>query len=117
MVSQYADLGPGSLEIVALASEELMTVGYCECKYRRVIVEFSTLLSRAWAMANPSRRNCARRTGAGTYCNSCAARIMAWALNPHFRGRRKKLPPGQGTLPRRSGPTAGNTFGQDRLFR
>ena len=68
-------------------------------------------------MANPSCRTCDRSADAGAYCSSCAAGIMASALNPHFRGRRKKLPPGQGTLPRRPRPQAGNTSGQQRLFR
>ena len=48
-------------------------------------------------MANPTCRNCYRAADAVTYCSSCAAGIMASALNPRFRGRRKKLPPGQGT--------------------
>ena len=50
-------------------------------------------------MANVPCRN--RAADAGAYCSSCAAGIMASALNPHFCGRRKKLPPGQGVLPRR----------------
>ena len=65
-------------------------------------------------MANPTCRTCERSADAGAYCSSCVAGIMANALNPHFRGRRKKLPSGQRTLPR--GPTADNTSGQQRLF-
>ena len=68
-------------------------------------------------MANPTCRNCDRSADAGAYCSSCAAGIMASALNPHFRGRHKRLPPGPGTLPRWPGPTAGDTSGQQRLFR
>ena len=68
-------------------------------------------------MANPTCRNCDRGADAGAYCGSCAAGIMASALNPHFRGLRKKLPSEQPTLPQRPGPTAGNTSGQQRLFR
>ena len=52
-------------------------------------------------MSNATCRNCDRAADAGAYCSSCAAGIMASALNPHFRGRRKKLPTGQGVLPRR----------------
>ena len=33
---------------MAIAPKELMTVGHCGWKYRGVIVEFSTLPSRAW---------------------------------------------------------------------
>ena len=43
-------------------------------------------------MANPTCRNRDRSADAGACCGSCAARIMASALNPHFRGWRKKLP-------------------------
>ena len=67
-------------------------------------------------MANPTCRNCDRSADADAYCISCAAGIMANALNPHFRGRCKKLPSEQPTLPRRPGPTVGNTSGQQRLF-
>ena len=61
-------------------------------------------------MANPTCRNCDRSADTGAYCSSCAAGIMASALNPHFRSRRKRLPIKQlkqRTLPRRLGPTAG----------
>ena len=68
-------------------------------------------------MANPTCRYCDRSADAGTYCSSCASGIMASALNPHCRGRRKELPPEQRTLPRRPGSTVGNTSGQQRLFR
>ena len=40
--------------------------------------------SRARAMANPTCRNCDRRADAGPYCSSCAAGIMANALNPFY---------------------------------
>ena len=43
-------------------------------------------------MANATCKNCDRSADAGTYCRSCADRIMARALNPFFRGRQKKLP-------------------------
>ena len=33
-------------------------------------------------MANPTCRNCDRSADAGAYCSSCAAGIMANALNP-----------------------------------
>ena len=68
-------------------------------------------------MANPTCRNCDRSADAGAYCSSCAAGIMASALNPRFCGRRKRIPPGPGTLPPRPGLKAGNTSGQQRLFR
>ena len=67
-------------------------------------------------MATAQCRTCDRVADAGAYCNSCAADIMANALNPHFRRQRKKRPPGQGTLPRRPGPAAVNTSNQQRLF-
>ena len=36
------------------------------------------------------RKACDRAADAGAYCSSCAADIMAKALNPRFGGRRKK---------------------------
>ena len=42
-------------------------------------------------MANAKCRTCDRAADAGAYCSSCAAAIMAKALNPFFGGRRKKL--------------------------
>ena len=51
-------------------------------------------------MANPTCRTCDRSADAGAYCSSCAAGIMATALNPHSRGRSKKLPPRSRALPR-----------------
>ena len=42
-------------------------------------------------MANAKCRSC-DHAAAGAYCSSCAADIMAKALNPFSRGRRKKLP-------------------------
>ena len=68
-------------------------------------------------MANPTCRTCDRSADAGVYRNSCAAGIMASALNTYLSGRRKRLPPGQGALPQRPRPQAGNTSGQQRLFR
>lgn len=44
-------------------------------------------------MANAKCRNCDRRAEAGAYCSSCAADIMAKALNPFFGRKWKKLPP------------------------
>ena len=66
-------------------------------------------------MAKPTCRTCGR--SADAYYSSCAAGIMASALNPHFQGRRKKLAPGQRTLPRQPGSTAADASGQQRLFR
>ncbi len=43
-------------------------------------------------MANAKCRTCDRAVGAGAHCTSCAAGIMAKALNPFFGGRRKKHP-------------------------
>ena len=51
-------------------------------------------------MANPTCRNFDRSADAGVCYSSCAAGIMASARNPHFRGRRKKLPSEQPTPPR-----------------
>ena len=42
-------------------------------------------------MANAKCRSCDHAADAGAYCSSCAAGIMANALNPFFGGRRKKL--------------------------
>ena len=97
-------------------AEQLMTVGHCEWKNRGVIVKPSLFLE-GLVIANPTCRNCDRSADAGAYCSWCAAGIMANALNPHFRGRRKELHPGQGALPRRPGPTVGGTSGQQLLFR
>ena len=41
-------------------------------------------------MANAKCRICRRVADAGFYCGTCAADIMAKALNPVFGGRRKK---------------------------
>ena len=78
-----------------------MTVGHCDAGTAGAIVELSLFLESR-ARANPTCRTCDR--SADTYCSSCATGIMASALNPHFRGRRKKLLPGQGTLPRSTKP-------------
>ena len=43
-------------------------------------------------MANAKCRSCDHVAAAGAYCSSCAAVIMAKALNPFYGGRRKKLP-------------------------
>ena len=43
-------------------------------------------------MANAKCRSCDHAADAGAYCNSCAANIMAKALNPLFGGGRKKFP-------------------------
>ena len=42
-------------------------------------------------MANPTCRNCDRSADAGAYCSTCAAGIMAIALDPHFRGSRMPI--------------------------
>ena len=68
-------------------------------------------------MANPTYRNCNRSADAGAYCSSFAAGIVAKAFNPFYGGRRKKLPPGQRTVPREPGPAVGSTSAQQRLFR
>ena len=68
-------------------------------------------------MANPTFRNCQRSADFGVYCSSCAAKIMARALNLYSRGRRKRLPPAQRILPRLPVPTVSNIPGQQRLFR
>ena len=64
-----------------------MIVGHCEWNHRGVIVESSTLASRAWSW----RTQRAGDADAGLYCSSCAADIMAKALNPGFGGRGKKV--------------------------
>ena len=60
-------------------------------------------------MANAKCRTCERSVDAGAYCSSCAADIMAKALNPFFGGRRKKFP--RLEPPRPSAPSD-----QHRLF-
>ena len=60
-------------------------------------------------MANPKCRFCDHVADAGAHCSSCAADIMAKALNPFYGGRRKKLP-----RPERPRPSASAT--QHRLF-
>lgn len=41
-------------------------------------------------MADGKCRKCHRAADSGAYCNSCAAEIMANALNPQYgRGRKK----------------------------
>ena len=61
-------------------------------------------------MANAKCRIYERAAGAGAYCSTCAADIMAKALNPLFDGRRKKLP--QTKMSKPSSPVP-----QQRLFR
>ena len=68
-------------------------------------------------MANPTCRTWDRSADAGAYCSSCAADIMAKASTPHLPGRRKKIFPGQGTLPPRPEPKASDTSGQQPLVR
>ncbi len=58
-------------------------------------------------MANAKCRSCDH--AAGAYCSSCAADIMAKALNSFFGGWRKKLP--RPEPPRPSAP-----FTQHRLL-
>ena len=70
------------------------------------------------AMANPTCRTCDRSADAGAYCSSCAAGIMATALNPHFRGRRQRdFRQDPGHFRGDQDPTAGNSSGQQLLFR
>ena len=57
-------------------------------------------------MATAKCRSCDHAAAAVAYCSSCAAGIMAKALNPFFGGRRKKsrgpevLPPSASTQQR-----------------
>ena len=67
-------------------------------------------------MANSTCRTCNRSADAGAYCSSCAADIMANALNPFYAGRRKKLPQHQGKLPTRPESTSARPSSQPRLF-
>ena len=60
-------------------------------------------------MANAKCRRCRRAADAGAYCSSCAADIMAKALNPVVGGRRKKSP--RPEPPRTPSPSP-----QQRLF-
>ena len=64
-------------------------------------------------MANQTCRTCDRVADAGAYCSSCAADIMAKALNPFHGSRRKKLPERPGKLS--PGPPA-TPSAQRRLF-
>ena len=54
-------------------------------------------------MANAKCRSCDHADDAGAYCSSCAADIVAKALNPFSGGRRKKLP--RRRAPRPSAPS------------
>ena len=68
-------------------------------------------------MANAQCRICDQAADAGAYCSSCAADIMAKAINPFYAGRRKKLPvrheiPQQGKTTTHHRPSA-----QPPLFR
>ena len=47
---------------------------------------------RTLPMAKAKCRSCDHAAYSGAHCNSCAAVIMANALNPFFSGRRKKFP-------------------------
>ncbi len=59
-------------------------------------------------MANAKCRTCDHAAAAGAHCSSCAAGIMAKALDPFFRGRRKRLP-------RPEPPKASRPSAQQRL--
>ena len=96
---------------------ELMTVAHCRKKDGNGTVDFSTLPSRAEAMANAKCRTCDEAAAAGAYCSSCAADIMANAFNPFYGGRRKKLPGQQGRLPSRPAQTFPKPSSQLHLFR
>ena len=61
-------------------------------------------------MGNGTCRRCRRAADAGAYCGSCAADIMARALNPRYGGRRKKEGKPEPVRPLRAS-------GQQRLFR
>ena len=43
-------------------------------------------------MPNAKCRSCHCAADAGSYCNSCAADIMAWALNPSMAAGARKRP-------------------------
>ena len=60
-------------------------------------------------MKNAKCRCCDHAADAGAYCSSCAAGIMAKALNPFYGGRRRKPP--RPEPPRPSAPST-----QHRLF-
>ena len=55
-------------------------------RYRRIL----NSSQRALVMANAKCRTCDRAADAGAYCSSCAATIMAKALNPFVGPWRKK---------------------------
>ena len=57
-------------------------------------------------MANPTCRSCDRPADTGAYCSSCAADIMAKALNPFHGGRRKRFPGQHGKLTPRPAQTS-----------
>ena len=57
-------------------------------------------------MANAICRTCDHAADAGAYCGSCAADLMAKALDPYFRGLHKKLPDRPGKLPPRQSATS-----------
>ena len=67
-------------------------------------------------MANGTCRRCDRPPEAGLYCNSCAADVMAKALNPFHGGRRKKLPGQHGKFPSRPAQTSPKPSAQPPLF-
>ena len=60
-------------------------------------------------MANAKCRKCERAADAGAYCSSCAADIMAKALNPSFCGRWKKSPRPDPPLPQLNSVSSGNS--------
>ena len=67
-------------------------------------------------MANGMCRKCDRPAEAGPYCSSCAADVMAKALNPSHGGRRKRLPGQHGKFPRRPAQTPPRPSAQPPLF-
>ena len=68
------------------------------------------------AMANKTCRHCDRDADSGAYCSSCAADIMAKALNAFHGGRRKKLPGQHGKPPSRLRATSPKPSAQPPLF-
>ena len=67
-------------------------------------------------MTNGTCRRCDRPADAGPYCSSCAADVMAKALNPCHGGRRKKLPGQHSKFPSRPAQTSPALSSQPSLF-
>ena len=83
----------------------MMTVAPCEARVARGIVKPSILSPRGLAMANAQCWTGDRAAGAGACGSSCAADIMANAINPFYAVQRRQLPPLQGKLSMRTEST------------